>query len=383
MRYFILIGDGMADVSGLETPLAVARAEAMDALAGAGCLGLVRTVPRGCVPGSDTGMLTILGYDPRTCLTSRSALEAAGCSIPLGAGQAVCRCNFVTVSEGYLRSYSGGELSRADTQRLLRVLLDDGPFSSLAEALGLRFYLAAPFRLLCTGPQALLGGLVTNPPHEILNRPVAPYLPTGPGSEALRAMMEEARRVLAPRALWPWAPGGAMRLPSFAALHGIDGTLITATPLVRGMGILAGLQVLCPPGATGDRHTDYHAKAEAAISCFEEGQELVIVHVEAPDACSHSLDYRGKVAAIEAIDREILAPVVRWLSRGEARILVLADHVTSAATGRHGAAPVPWLIYDNRQVKRGGRPYTEEAAGLSGVCYEDGIGLISDFLHPL
>lgn len=391
MRYFILIGDGMADAPmeslGGKTPLAAAHTEAMDTLARGGRMGLVRTVPQGCAPGSDTGILTLLGYDPRTYLTGRSALEAAGCGIPLAAGQAVCRCNFVTVSQGRLRSYSAGELSGESTAALLDALRGDGPFSALASSLGLTFFPEAPFRLLCIGPAELLGELETTPPHEILDRPVNAYLPTGPGGAAMGAVMQEARRVLAgtpPHSatdLWPWAPGRAMALPAFASLHKKRGVLITATPLVRGIGALAGLSLLCPPGATGDPHTDYRAKAEAAIACFEEGQKLVIVHVEAPDACSHSRDLPGKLRAIEAIDRQLLAPVARYLSRHPSRILVLPDHVTHTATGRHDAAPVPWLLYDSSEKKTGGLPYTEEAAGRTGQRYEDGTRLIFDFLE--
>lgn len=397
MRYFLLIADGMADapISRLDgnTPLAAADTRCMDALAGAGRVGLVRTVPPGCPPGSDTGILTLLGYDPRRYLTGRSALEAVGCGIPLRPGEAACRCNLVTISGGVLRSYSAGELSRADTGALLDALRRDPDFAALAAALGIRLFPASPFRLMCVGPASLLDGVKTTPPHEIVGQAVAPYLPAGPGGAALLSLMEKARRVLSAARpnrgrplpatdLWPWAPGQAMGLPAFSGLYGKEGALISATPLVRGIGILAGLSTLCPSGATGDAHTDYGAKAAAAIACFEAGRELVAVHVEAPDSCSHSRDLPGKLRAIESIDRRLLAPVSAWLeSSGQAfRILVLPDHGTHTATGCHDAAPVPWLLYDSQAPGSSGLPYSETAAGQSGVFYEDGTRLLSDFL---
>lgn len=397
MRYFLLIADGMADAPSQcldgNTPLAAADTRSMDALARAGRVGLVQTIPPGCQPGSDTGILTLLGYDPRQYLTGRSALEAVGCGIPLRPGEAACRCNLVTISGGVLRSYSAGDLSQADTGTLLEALLHDPDFAALATSLGIRLFPAAPFRLMCVGPASLLDRVQTTPPHEIVGRTAAPYLPAGPGGAALLTLMEKARRVLTAAEsnrgrplpvtdLWPWAPGQAMRLPSFSGLYGKEGVLISATPLVRGIGILAGLSMLCPSGATGDSHTDYGAKAAAAIACFETGAELVAVHVEAPDSCSHSRNLPGKLRAIEAIDRRLLAPVSAWLENsGQAfRILVLPDHGTHTATGCHDAAPVPWLLYDSQAPESSGLPYSEAAAGQSGIFYEDGTRLISDFL---
>lgn len=400
MKYFLLIADGMADAPqaalGGKTPLAAAKTPDMDALAGAGTLGLVSTIPQGCVPGSDAGILTLLGYDPRLYLTGRSALEAAGLGIPLSAGQAACRCNFVTLRQGVLVSASAGELDAAATQALLSALLNDPAFSALSGELGLRLCPLSPYRLLWVGPSGLLDGAKTTPPHALLGKPVQGCLPQG--SPALSRLMAQAHTVLASARenrlrqaagvlpatdLWPWGPGGAMALPSFSQKYGVRGRMISATPLVLGIARLAGLPALCPPGADGTPRTDYSAKAQAAIEGFEEGAQLVCLHVEAPDACSHSRDLAGKLRAIEAIDRRILGPVWRYLSRRKEpfRILLTPDHRTLAATGGHDAAPVPWLLYDSAVNTGSRRPYTEAAAG-SGPFIEDGTRLISHFLNP-
>lgn len=66
MKYAVILGDGMADLPeacpGGRTPLELARTTVLDQLCGGGETGLVRTVPEGMAPGSDTANLSILGY---------------------------------------------------------------------------------------------------------------------------------------------------------------------------------------------------------------------------------------------------------------------------------------------------------------------------------
>ena len=102
MKYVIFLGDGMADTPvaelGGRTPLAVAKHPHMDRLASAGVMGLVRTVPAGMKPGSDTANLSVMGYDPEIYYSGRSPLEAASIGIDLAPEDVAYRCNFVTLA---------------------------------------------------------------------------------------------------------------------------------------------------------------------------------------------------------------------------------------------------------------------------------------------
>ena len=106
-------------------------------------------------------------------------------------------------------------------------------------------------------------------------------------------------------------------MPPFREPYGLSGAVVGAVDLVRGIGRLAGLDVLDVPGATGDLHTDYGAKARAAVAALED-HDLVLVHVEAPDEAGHMGDLREKVRAIERIDAEVLAPLLASPPRGPA-----------------------------------------------------------------
>ena len=83
----VLIGDGMADYPiesmGNKTALQIAKTPHMDYMAKNGVFGLVKTVPDGMSPGSDTAILSIFGYDPRRYYTGRAPLEAISMGIEL------------------------------------------------------------------------------------------------------------------------------------------------------------------------------------------------------------------------------------------------------------------------------------------------------------
>ena len=111
--------------------------------------------------------------------------------------------------------------------------------------------------------------------------------------------------------------------------------MVGAVDLVRGIGRLAGLDVIDVPGATGDLDTDYGAKARAALAALAD-HDLVWVHVEAPDEAGHMGDLREKVRAIERVDAEVLAPI--WPRPQRPGVLVVPDHYTPVRTRTHDAA---------------------------------------------
>ena len=129
MKYILIIGDGMADnpipaLAG-RTPLEQAETPVMDALASAGELGSVRTVPETLPPGSDTAILSILGCDTERVYSGRAPLEAAAQGIALSPGSAAFRCNNVSLSDGEsfgerrILSHSGGNIEGEQSKELL------------------------------------------------------------------------------------------------------------------------------------------------------------------------------------------------------------------------------------------------------------------------
>ena len=386
-RRLLLVPDGMADepqaALGMRTPLEAARTPYMDALARNGIAGRVRTVPQGMPPGSDVANLAVLGYDPAACFSGRSPLEAASIGVELGPADVAYRLNFVTVSDGLMKDNTAGHISDEDGRRLidaLRAALGDGAFE---------FHQGVSYRnlLVWRGGAAV----ACTPPHDILDEPVAGHLPGEvagtAGSEdartltALQARCDEVIAGLRPQtSAWFWGEGTAPKMPAFRDLYGLSGAVVGAVDLVRGLGRLAGMDVIDVPGATGDLHTDYGAKARAAVKALED-HDLVWVHVEAPDEAAHMGDLREKVRAIERVDAEVLGPILE--SRARPTAMVLPDHYTPLATRTHDATPVPFVISEPLPGSGGGgaMAYGESDAATTGLFVESGPQLMRLFLQ--
>src|SRR5207248_5182088 len=236
---------------------------------------------------------------------------------------------------------------------------------------------------------------VTQPPHDIPDRPVADHLPRGPGADLLRALMERSRDVLAAHPVnearraagkrpatqvWLWGQGKAPRLRPFARVYGPRGAIISAVDLVRGVGVLLGWQRIDVPGATGYLDTDYAAKGRAAVGALA-GHDLVCVHIEAPDEASHEGRADAKVKALEEIDRHIVGPLLEALpTLGDWRILVSPDHRTPVRTRAHAHGAVPFALAGTGIAAKGQPSYDEAVAEASTWVFDKGHELMSRFL---
>jgi 2,3-bisphosphoglycerate-independent phosphoglycerate mutase len=379
----LLVPDGMADEPrpelGGSPPLAAAATPAMDLLARCGTMGLVRTVPAGMPPGSDVANLAVLGYDPATVFSGRSPLEAASIGVHLGPHDVAYRCNFVTIADGVMKDNTAGHISNEEGRRLtaaLQAALGGGAFE---------FYAGVSYRNLLVWRRGEL--VPCTPPHDILDQPVAGYLPGAAASagdtraaQELLGLQRRADAVLKPLRpgtnTWFWGEGTAPSMPRFADLYGLNGAVVGAVDLVRGIGRYAGFDVLDVRGATGDLDTDYAAKARAAVAALKD-HDLVWVHVEA----GHMGDVAQKVKAIERVDAEVLTPLLDL--RPRPAVLVLPDHYTPLRTRTHDGTPVPFVFSAGaaEPLAAGAGPgYSEAAAAGSGLVVNDGPALMRLYL---
>jgi 2,3-bisphosphoglycerate-independent phosphoglycerate mutase len=235
----------------------------------------------------------------------------------------------------------------------------------------------------------------TQPPHDIPDKPIADYLPTGPGSELLRDLMERSREILRdhpvnekrrqqgkPPAtqIWLWGLGQASTLVPFQRLYGKRGAIITAVDLVRGVGALIGWKRIDVPGATGYIDTDYSGKGRYAVQALAE-YDLVCVHIEAPDEASHEGKADVKVWTIEQIDEHIVGPVSEALARyPEWRIWISPDHRTTLSTRAHARGLVPWVMAGTGISAESFESYDEIQAEKSPYRFEQGWQVMRLFL---
>jgi 2,3-bisphosphoglycerate-independent phosphoglycerate mutase len=141
-----------------------------------------------------------------------------------------------------------------------------------------------------------------------------------------------------------------------------EGTVVVAARgAAAGCALLLGAALVVPPGATGDVDTDLHAKARAAVDAIGRGAERVVVHVGAPDEAAHRRDAGAKVAALEAIDAALLAPLRDAVARAGGTLAVCPDHGTDPLDGTHEAGAVPALRWGPEIAPAGPDRMTEAA----------------------
>ncbi len=407
MKYIILLGDGMADRPlaelGGKTCLQAAKTPNLDQLATLGQVGMVHTVPEGFPPGSDVANLTVLGYDPRKYYSGRSPLEAASIGVELGPDDVAFRCNLVTLK------VSGGKPSAGGTRR--RAIMEDfsaGHISTeearlLIEEIDsklstehIRFYPGVSYRHLMVWK----GGkdkIECTPPHDIQDKDITDYLPRGEGDETIIELMEASYDLLTmhpvnksraetgkrqANSIWLWGQGLRPSMPTFREKYGLEGAIISAVDLAKGIGIYAGFEVINVPGATGWIDTNYAGKAEHALWALKT-KDIVYLHVEAPDEAGHTGDLKNKLKAIEDFDEFIVGNIIHGMKQfDEYRILVLPDHPTPLEIRTHSSDPVPFVIYDNRKERQGDRVSFDEhiAERKDALIIKEGYSLMDHFL---
>ena len=404
MKYLVMLGDGMADYPvdelGNLTPLQKANKPNMDRMAKYSEIGLVKTVPDHLnPPGSDIANMSVLGYNPDVYYTGRSPLEAVSMGINLAEDDIAIRCNLVTLSDedNYedttMVDYSSDEITTAESRELIKFLGEKLSTNTI------KFYPGISYRHCVVLKHQKNEDMKFTPPHDISGRKISEYTPKGEVGLCLFELMKKSRELLKDHpinlkriekglhpatSIWLWGQGRKPAFDSFEKMHSIKGAVISAVDLVKGLGLCAKMCVPDVEGATGNIHTNFEGKANAAIDFYKKGGEFVYLHVEAPDECGHRKEIFNKVKSIEYLDLKILAPIIEYFDKSgdDYKILVMPDHPTPLSIMTHTHEPVPFMIFDSRNVneKYEEASYDEKYASSTNIFFDKGYQLIDHFL---
>lgn len=404
MKYVLLVGDGMADYPleelGGETPLMAANIPNMDWVAGNGRVGLVKTIPPGFPSGTEIANMSIFGYDPARYFTGRGPLEAASMKVSLEADDLAFRCNLVTLGmsgpQVIMEDFTADHISSEEAREIIQDI--DGEMGTEA----IRFYPGISYRHLMVwkggGNRKGLENPGLVPPHDIVGKGIFDYLPKVGREDGIMKLLTRSQVLLKEHpvnlarkekglkpanSIWLWGQGGRLQIPTLAEKYGVNGSMISAVDLLKGIGLYAGLEVIDVPGATGYFDTNYRGKAEYGLKELEQ-KDLVVIHVEAPDEAGHSGDIPRKIETIEAFDKEVVGTVLEGIrDLGDYRVMVLPDHLTPIAIRTHVPDPVPFAIYDSRRSTNSptGMKFDEESAKRSGVYIEYGYQIMDIFMR--
>lgn len=323
----LAVPDGAAEPVGPgPTCLEAAVTPTLDGLATRGVPQRVRTIPDGLPAGTEVGLPTLLGVH-LAAPPPRGRIEAAAAGVALCAGEEAWRLDLVPH-----RTPDRAEVVAVD---------------AAVTPLGGRVVALRGHRLLLLGPAAWGDG--PPGPHQT-DQPLA-AVATG----AFADVAEAAAAVVPGGVAWPWGtvaaegPGQAARSraaredrtptgprrrdggwPDVPATLGCPVTVVTRGAPVAGIARLLGCGV---------------ADADPARVVADAADEaLVVVHDAGPDEAGHAHDRAGKITAIERFDAT-LRPVVDVVGEHGGALAVSPDHGCDPATGRHGAEPVPAVVW--------------------------------------
>jgi 2,3-bisphosphoglycerate-independent phosphoglycerate mutase len=389
-KFLVLIGDGMSDLPlkqlGGKTPLEAAETPNLDWLAQNGACGWTKNVPPGLEPGSDVAAMSIFGYDANKYYSGRGPLEAASLGVKLNPGEVAFRCNLVSIANGRMKDFTADHISTAEAKKIFKLL------NAKIGTKNVRFYPGLSYRnLLVIGSRVarLVSRVKTRAPHDITGKLIGPYLPKGKGADGLLKLMNESEVLIhqmksKATTIWPWGQGESPKMPAFKKKFKKKAAVITAVHLLKGLGKILGMKIIDVPGATGYLDTNYKGKAEYALRALK-NNDVVFVHVEAPDEAGHEGDVRKKIKAIEDFDRLVVGTVLRGIkaSRDQGiRVLVLPDHPTPCKLMTHTSDAVPFVVYPSLVSGRGSRVagYNEKAIKKSKLRIGHGYELLRKFL---
>lgn len=398
MKYIIIIGDGMADwpideLSG-KTPLEAAKKPNMDFISRNGKCGLLRTLKEGMPFGSDIANLSILGYEPGKYYSGgRGPIEAASMGLKLSKNDIALRCNLITEEKGIIRDYSGGHISTEEANALIK---------EINEELGtedVQFHSGKSYRHILILRGKFSEKIKCIPPHDIIGQRIDENLVQAEDKEGnytaelLNKLILKSKEILENHAvnkkrisdgkppanmIWLWGAGKKPGMPKFMEKFGINGALISAVDLLNGIAVYLGLEIINVPGVTGYTDTNYEGKADAAIDALKKN-DLVYVHVEAIDEMGHEGDVKGKVKAIEDLDKRLVGRILDRIGGKDIRIAILTDHATPVKARTHTPEPVPFAVY-SRGINGDNLNYDENSAKKGSYGLMEGIEFMKIFL---
>ncbi|MCH7493069.1 2,3-bisphosphoglycerate-independent phosphoglycerate mutase [Patescibacteria group bacterium] len=360
-KYIIIIIDGAADlpVKKLDnkTPLEYARTPHLDKLTRNGRTGLMRTVFPGLPIGSIVANLGIMGYNPlRYYPNGRASFEALAQDILLDDDDIAFRCNLLSLTDGSLKDFTADNITDKDARNIFNNLkFKDNTFE---------IYPGQSYRNLVIVRNAKFSAneIESSEPHHNIGKPYKDLLLKGksPSSKKqaviLNKMMIDSiaqikkinTKYKTPAdMLFIWSPSSTPKLSSFHKKFNIDGAIVGAMDFMKGIGIAASMEMKKTLGATGYSNTNLSEKLKDTKRHLKYN-DLVYLHINAPDEESHNKNVKGKVAILERIDKEIIGPLKKFLDEEfteKYSMAVMPDHYTLVKDGTHGDKPVPYVIY--------------------------------------
>jgi len=379
-KMLILILDGIGDRSvkelGGKTPLEAAETPNLDKFAEEGENGLMDTIAPGIRPGSDTGHLALLGYDPYEVYSGRGPFEAAGIGMELDPQDVAFRCNFAAIENGKIIDRRAGRIKEG-TEELAEAI------RGIELEVEFEFEKAVEHRAVLVLKGDDLGGDVTDvDPHEIDTgfhsaSPIEDTKENERTAEILNEFTKKSMEVLSDHpvnrereregklpanVILPRGGGKVPDLEDVSSKHRLDAGAISGIPLVRGVCSLSGMDILKVERATGGIDTDVDAIVNAVIEGLKD-HELLLANIKGCDLSGHDGLHEEKIDFIERIDSSI----GKLKELEGTYIAITGDHSTPVTVKDHSGDPLPLTIWGEDVRTDDVKRFNERACSKGGI----------------
>lgn len=358
----LLVLDGLGDRAIPEldgkTPAEAAHTPHLDQLAAAGMSGWHIPFGWGRAPSSEWAHWAMFGYADQP-FPGRAVLEALGAGVPVEAGAGVLYAALRTSRVAGDRLWITGRAQRGPDDADANALLEELQAPLQRHGMFLQS-LGARGQAILQIPNGGFAAVTDSDPFFETFHPWLKPLAAEPGFERLAdhltAALQAARACLLKSTInarrqaagkpaldvltTKWA-GGRLPTPTFAALHGIRGAMVTDSTFYRGLAAYLGMdcQHLAPKA---DATMDMAQRISCAQELIAQGARFVHVHTKATDEAGHTKNPFAKRDALQALDAGLNA--LHELAR-TAIVAVTGDHATPSVNGvLHTADPTPLVV---------------------------------------
>lgn len=392
MKYLVVIGNGLTDQPIAEkdnkTILQLADIPNLDRLAKEGRTGSVQTIPQNCCPGNDVSFLSLLGYDPEKYHAGPAEFVAVGLGVSLNEDEIPLCCDFISLQASHndmvMKDYTAGQLSGEDARILLDALQTQTVDSQVTFHPGKGYH-----NLMVLKSPPFPNRLA--PPDELIGEGIRQHMPAGKSTKVLVSIINQAQIILhnhsfnkkrreegqdPVNSIWLWGNGARPSLPSFTGKYRLNGSIITASLLLQGMGKSAGLKVVPVEGATGFMDTNYQGKVAAALKELEK-QDVVYLQISAPERVSLQGLVDDKITAVEDFDQRVVGKLLEAIEgRKDVKILLAVNQMCSANLMKFTRDPVPFVIYPARKGSDSIQQFDEEIVRSGSEHFQTGPALM-------
>ena len=394
MKALFIILDGVGDrLWEGKTPLIAANKKNIDYLCENGINGVLHTIDRGIIPGSDTSHLALFGYDPYRYYRGRGTFEALGAGLSLEKGDIAFRVNLGTVDNNLviqdrragrdayrlkelLESIDGMEIdsikisARHTTEhRGVVILKGEGLTNKITDIDPHK----TGAKVLRCKPLEKKADFTASVVNKLVDRAYKIF------SEHKINKEREKKGKLPANYLLLRGAGIYEKIRSFEERYNIKGCCIAGGALYKGVARYIGMDIIDVKGATGTVNTDLKAKARAVFDNFD-SYDFIFVHIKGTDSASHDGDFDLKKKMIERIDSKFISEIKNL----DCIKLLTGDHSTPVRLARHSSDPVPLLFWSKDVRKDNVKNFNEVSCAEGGLGHlkgKDLMRIILDYMN--